>query len=537
MARITNKTALTTVDGTPKKRVFLSIISDYDLTTGICELVDNALDVWTTNDRKSNLHISIVLDADRQLIRVRDNAGGVSEADAELLIAPGASRNDAGEALIGIFGVGGKRAGVALGELVEIRTRHGQGKSLAIDLTREWIESDDWQLEIFEIPDIEPETTIVEISKVRKSFARDDVDAIRTHLAETYSWFIAKGCSIELNGTPVEPITFDAWAYPPAYLPRRAEFTITPVPGKDLNVRLTAGLILDRDPEQDNYGVYFYCNHRLIVKEVKTRDVGYFVSAEAGVPHPDASLCRLLVHFDGPAELMPWNSSKSAVNFSDPAFIQIRPRVIELTSYYTGLSRRLKLHWEDSVFRHTTGRMELIDTAAVLSTRKKILPKLPRSRSPSYIQVLKENNRKRIKDQPWILGLVETMGLLDLLKRQRAYTTRNRIALILLDSNFEIALKEFIVHRPDLFPPHKYTDKDLAELFKRRTNVIKAIQPHAKFPKKLLQKIQHYYGIRNVLVHERASVSISDEQVQDYREIVERVIAKLFGVVFSADIR
>lgn len=31
-----------------------------------------------------------------------------------------------------------------------------------------------------------------------------------------------------------------------------------------------------------------------IEKEVKTREVGYFVSNEAGVPHPDISLCRAL---------------------------------------------------------------------------------------------------------------------------------------------------------------------------------------------------------------------------------------------------
>ena len=130
LAKVTKKTMLTTIDGTPKKRLFLSIISDYDLKTGLCELIDNALDLWVSNDKKPKLTVSVVLDPDRQFIQVCDNAGGVSEDQAELLIAPGASRNDMGHALIGIFGVGGKRAGVALGELVEIRTRHNNGKSI-----------------------------------------------------------------------------------------------------------------------------------------------------------------------------------------------------------------------------------------------------------------------------------------------------------------------------------------------------------------------------------------------------------------------
>jgi hypothetical protein len=48
--------------------------------------------------------------------------------------------------------------------------------------------------------------------------------------------------------------------------------------------------------------VYFYCNNRLIAKEIKTRDVGYFVSAEAGVPHPNISLCRELVRLERAGE-------------------------------------------------------------------------------------------------------------------------------------------------------------------------------------------------------------------------------------------
>jgi hypothetical protein len=44
---VTHKTELDVIDGTPEKRFFLSLISDYDLKTGLCELVDNAIDFWT----------------------------------------------------------------------------------------------------------------------------------------------------------------------------------------------------------------------------------------------------------------------------------------------------------------------------------------------------------------------------------------------------------------------------------------------------------------------------------------------------------
>lgn len=533
MPKITKKTLLTTIDGTPKKRLFLSIISDYDLKTGLCELVDNAIDFWVSNGKKAQLTISVVLDPDRQFIQVRDDAGGVGEDEAQLLITPGASRNDAGHALIGIFGVGGKRAGVALGELVEIRTRCGKGKSVQIDITNEWIESPNWELDIYEVPEIDPGTTTVDITKVRQGFDQNDVKRIGQHLGETYSWFIKQGCSIQLNGTPISPITFDSWAYPPDYPPRQANFQVEPAHGRFLEVRLSGGLILDRDPEAENYGVYFYCNHRLIVKGLKVRDVGYFVSAEAGVPHPDASLCRVLIEFHGSAELMPWNSSKSGVNFNHPAFMQIRRRVIDFSSYYTGLSRRLKNQWDSAVFNHTAGQVETIASAEALSTKKKVFPKLPSTRNPSHIEVLKERNKSLLSDKPWTLGLIEAMGLVDLIGRQK-YETKNRAALILLDSNFEIALKEFIVHRKDLFPSHAYTNIKLATLFGQRTNVIKEVQAYAKFPKTLLDKVNHYYDLRNSLIHQRASVLITDEQVEDYRKIIERVLKKPFDAKFPS---
>jgi len=531
MSKITKKRVLKTVDGTPKKRFFLSIISDYNLRTGLCELVDNAIDLWTISGRKSGLHVEVSLNSDRQVISVSDNAGGVAEDQIDLLIAPGASRNDIGEALIGIFGVGGKRAGVALGELVEIRTRHGSGKSIQIDLTKDWIEAPEWDLDIFEVPELKSGTTTVEISKVRQGFDDQEIAEIETHLGETYSWFEDRGCTISLNGSPVLPLTFANWAYPRDLAPRRAQFQIEPVQGEYLDVTITGGLITDRDPEAENYGVYIYCNHRLIVKELKAREVGYNIPSEAGVPHPDASLCRVILEYNGPASLMPWNSSKSGLNYSHPAFAQIRQRVIDFTSYYSKVSRRTKHGWDDEVFPHTSGVIETIEPSAALSPRKTVLPRPPNARHLSHIAVLREQNAKVLSTKPWTVGLIEAMGLVDLIERQK-YETKNRAALILLDSNFEIALKEFIVNRKDLFPPHKWGNVQLITLFNSRSNVINEVQKHAKFPTEVLGKINFYYSLRNSFIHQRASVSVTDGQLADYRRTIERVLKKLFGVKF-----
>lgn len=536
MSKVTRKTFLTRVDGTPKKRSFLAIISDYDLKTGLCELIDNAIDHWSDNGRSTKLSVEITLDHERQLVRVWDNAGGLAEEDAELLVAPGASGNALDKTSIGIFGVGGKRAAVALGELVEIRTRRNNKRSFQVDLTKEWVEDPDWYLDIYEIPDITPGTTSVEITKVRQGFDGEDINIIRRHIGETYSWFIGQGCKISVNSEIVQPAVFDAWAYPPEFVPKHVTFQVEPSPGKFLQVEMTGGLILDRVKDAENYGVYFTCNERLIVKELKVREVGYYVPSEAGTPHPDASLARVIVKFFGPAELMPWNSSKSGINYSHPAFMSVRGRIIDFASYFSTVSRRLKHDWENTVFTHKSGVFEELDPAEARSAKKKILPKPPSSKRLSRFEQAITVNQKKLQNDRWMRGLVEALGLVDVIAGQKKFEYRNRAALILLDSNFEIALKEFIVHRKDLFPAHIWTNVKLSQLFVSRTNVIREVTAKVSFPQTWLNKINHYYDLRNNLVHQRASVPVSDGDIDDYRDIIERVLKKLFELKFPNEI-
>ena len=86
------------------------------------------------------------------------------------------------------------------------------------------------------------------------------------------------------------------------------------------------------------------------------------------------------------------------------------------------------------------------------------------------------------------LGLVEAMGAIELIDRQNL-ETKNRISIILLDSNFEIALKEFIVHRTDFFPENQYGNAKISQIFSRRQQVIDEIKAKVKIPKDLLEKL------------------------------------------------
>jgi hypothetical protein len=333
-----------------------------------------------------------------------------------------------------------------------------------------------------------------------------------------------------VNGVKVKPHAFDSWAYPPAFPPKSASFPILPDGIGMVSVEIVAGLILDRNPALDNYGVYIFCNNRLIAKELKSREVGYYVGSEAGVPHPDASLCRAIVRLNGPAKLMPWNSSKTGIDFSHAAFVRVRPTLIQLVSHFSSLSRRLKDDWESKVFQHTDGEVEEIPPTDAASGKKLILPPLPRVQK-AHQEQLKSKNKRQIEEKPWTLGLVEAIAAVDIITKQRL-ETKNRIALILLDSNFEIALKEFIVHRPDLFDFRIYDDAKIAEIFLSRHKVISTVISKMPVDASLLEKARHYYGLRNKLIHERATVGIIDRDIENYRKVIEQILHNLFALDF-----
>lgn len=528
MSKVSQKREVGLLDATPEKRMYWAIISDYDIKTGICELIDNAIDLWMGETPQRKLLVELTLDPERQLIQIKDNARGVKEEDLRLLVAPGASLNSPEAETIGIFGVGGKRAVIALAESVVIKTRHKAGKTFQIDIGADWLASPDWQIPHFEIPAIDPGVTIIDLSSLRKSFDESAIADLGAHLGETYAWFLRNGnCTIEVNGVTVSPIEFDHWAFPHGFEPRRAALTVPLKGHASVNVEVVSGLIRDRDPARENYGVYFYCNERLIVKERKSREVGYFITSEAGVPHPDASLCRAIIRMNGSASLMPWNSTKSDINTNHPIFQGVRPTLIQLVSHFSSLSRRLKNEWESKVFKFEKGSIKDIDPVDAQQPKRLVLPPLPRVNKP-HVEALKAKNKKQIRDLPWTLGLIEAMAAVDIIARQKL-ETKNRIALILLDSNFEIALKEFIVHRTDLFPPSQFK---IQELFERRHRVISAVTQKVSIPSKLLDKAKHYYELRNKLTHERATISITDTDVENYQETIEQILSTLFGLKF-----
>jgi hypothetical protein len=517
------------VDATPSKRLYLSIIADYDVNKALCELIDNALDIWVISGRPSGLEIQLFLDEEQQKIDVHDNAGGVAEGDLPLIVAPGQTGNVGVQQTIGLFGVGTKRAVVALAQDIRIRTRHDED-TFQVEFDDAWIHNyAEWDIPLFRVSPIPAGSTRIELLRLRKPITKDTISRLHEHLSATYAKFLTTpGISIKLNNNVISPLTFEQWAFPPDYEPTIYTGKVTTSGGGIVQVEATAGLAKESSPAGGEYGVYLYCNDRLIARALKTIDVG-FDTGMAGKPHADISLTRAIVSLNGDAQLMPWNSSKSNINPSHEVFQALRPWLVRVISDYSSLSRRTSKFeggWPDNVFRFTSGSLKRVAISDFPTVKTSYLPPLPEI-SPRYASVVQRANKDLSKSKPWTKGLYETIIAVDWILKQR-FDQRNRIALVLLDSTIEIAFKDFLSNECGT----RYSEKRLSEIFNNRIDVHKEIKKYKRISQNIWMKIEHYYDQRCQLLHRRATVTIADKDIDDFRKITELVLRKLFNLRF-----
>ena len=323
----------------------------------------------------------------------------------------------------------------------------------------------------------------------------------------------------------MQPLNFENWAYPPGYEPRKYFGDLPTQEGGIVKVEVVAGLSMESSPAAGEYGVYFYCNDRLISRALKSYEVG-FTRGLAGLPHPHVSLTRVIVSLKGQARSMPWNSSKSAVNTNHYIFLSLHDWLVQVVKDYASLSRRLEGSWPEEVFKYPNGKIKEVKIANFPLAKKSYLPPLPQSK-PRYGDRVKQVNRKIAKEKPWTIGIFEGIVATDLIFNQKL-EQKNRICLILLDSTLEIAFKEYLVNDSGT----AYGDARLLQIFSNRSLVQAEIARYKTFDQKIWKKIDYYYKIRCKLVHERASVQISNSEIEDYREVVERVLKELFQLKF-----
>lgn len=524
-----NKREVDTIDATPSKRIYRSIIADYGLNTAISELIDNAIDAtWEDKTWKQSLEVDITINLAQRNILLKDTAGGVRESELKKLISPGETSLMGDTASIGIFGVGSKRAVVALAEIIQITTRYHHKRTFLLEYDDAWLRDPDWNLPVYSVPDIGPGTTEIKLSNLRFAIEEDDIVKLRRHLERTYAIFLReKNIVLRLNGTELVPAFFNQWAFPPDY-PPQGFYKWLPVGRGKRNVRfqITGGLTLEGGSIGGEYGVYFYCNNRLIARAVRNASVG-FASGIAGVPHPRMSLARVIIELHGPSSEMPWTSNKTSINYTHSVFRAVQKDVIQMVKIFTGLSKSLQQDFDEKIAPYHQGTVEIKKLPPTQTIRPSYLPKIP-PRVPNYQDEVLELNRSLADAKPWVRGLYEGILAFVVVEKQMRLEQRNRILLIILDSTLEIAFKEYLANEI----PNPLGDEKLSQLFNNRQTVHAEMEKYVLPGDQIWTRIKYFYRLRCDLIHKRANAGLSDETIESFRKDVIKILSKAFKIRF-----
>lgn len=515
------------LDASPTKDIYRSIIADYSLNAGLCELVDNAIDVWSRGDKSAPVLIQIDADIAQQTISLTDTAGGVGRNDLEYLVKPGASSTDQSSHSIGVFGVGCKRGPIALARRVEIYTHKPGEDCYRIPFDDDWIADSSWRIQVEVSPQSHPGQTSIHLFRLRVHINDDTVKSLIAHLGQTYGKFIAKNeCVIEVNTERVSPLLMEDWAFPADYAPHMQDCLFQTPEGEIVTGCITVGLRRDRKNE-DDYGVYYYCNNRLIQGAVKDHSSGYFAGA-AGKPHFDASLVRAIVEFSGSARQMPWNSSKTGIQYHHKTFGHVEKWLHNSLKKFTEVSRALKGTWDETVFPFTSGKIVEAEPSYDQRPVKTFSLAKPYTRK-SYEQRMREANEEIASKKFWTIGLYEGVIATQLLIRSHL-RERNRIALIVLDSTLEIAFKDYLANETK----DSISDDRLFQLARDRKQLVDEVimQSGNVIDITTRQQLDYFFRLRCKLVHERSDAGIQPDHVESYRQLVQTLLNRMFGIHF-----
>jgi hypothetical protein len=225
---------------------------------------------------------------------------------------------------------------------------------------------------------------------------------------------------------------------------------------------------------------------------------------------------------------MPWNSTKTGIHQDHKTFVALKSWLVDTLKDWASLSRRLAGEWQEKVTPFDKGKARSYKIGALPVAGRSYLPNLPIAK-PRIGDRLRASNRALAEASPWVTGLFEQVAAAEIILHQR-FEEKNRIALIVLDSVLEIAFKEFLVHGVE---GDRYGDERLRKLFEDRISVHREVQKHTDLPADLWRRIDFFYDLRREMIHKRADVSPSNQQISTYKGTVQEVLRRLFNLQFE----
>lgn len=526
-------------DATPKKTIIKALLSDTDKYSAILELIDNSYTSWLQKEQSKSLSIIMEINNEDHILKYKDNGGGMNIDEMKAFLRPGDTTAEKKHKGISLYGVGAKRSSFFISDTFEVITRRDNGKTLKVTVPKDWLSESGWKYDIYGTDDIEPNSTVLTFKEVKFSLDDSYVDELLKRISSSFGGIIGTRFSVSVNGVTVEPPPECDWMFSPWIKPSKHRYKVT-IDGMAADVNFTLGL-LNKSSQIGQYGFDIICNGRLIVENLRDPEIG-FREGELGRPHARFARFKGIVEFNGPVGIMPWNSTKTGLDYSKPLFRKIRDRLIMYSKPYTRESNRQSVEGVQSTISVGRKPIELIDHGDIENpvgdypipekqiVRKRIKQKQPSL--PSFDQILTHNDAviKLINREDLYKALIEGIYVSMHLMKKTKFDYRNRFAFIIMDNTCELMLKKYIREQKkmDSRNANDYFDStDFKKLVKDAGK-----QAKANIDDDIWTRIIAFREKRNNMNHDDPELIVPDSLIEEFRGI----LIHLFKLFFDVDL-
>jgi hypothetical protein len=343
------------IDASPTKDFFISmLVKDIVLSRSILDLCDNCVDGarrLRPNGNFEGLHIRIELS--ERHFKIADNCGGIP-ADIARNYAFRFGRPSNMQATphsVGQFGVGMKRSLFKIGTAFRIESRSINSHFVVNEDVNTWKSRADWKFEFETIeedlptqPEIDRGTTLL-IERLHESIAAEFKlenfqNRLISEVESAHQQSIKQGLAITLNTIPIRLKTSEMFESD-SIQPANKVLTFQEANKASVTVKITCGVSV---PDPSTAGWYVYCNGRLVLGPDQTIITGWGEGSGDTIPkyHNTHARFRGYVFFDSDdAGRLPWNTTKTGVDYESKYFQAVRLEMIALMRPVIDFTRRL----------------------------------------------------------------------------------------------------------------------------------------------------------------------------------------------------
>ncbi|MGP6294295.1 hypothetical protein [Caldiplasma sukawensis] len=286
--------------------------------------------------------------------------------------------------------------------------------------------------------------------------------------------------------------------------------------GNEISLKVKVGL-MERFHQTGDWGFYIYCNNRLIISAAKSPELG-FNEAEFHFPHARYARFRCEIFLNGPSYLMPWNSTKSGLNYDNPVIKYILGYIKEISFNYLKFSSKLassRGFGSQQPISRNIGHINETNVKNIETIAKEYQNIKIKSSSGSM-------NTRKEKLTPWKQGIIDAIKIAEILIQRKKPEHKNRIILIILDSTIEIAFKDYLFY----VIKDNTKNSDFESLMKNVQNRSK----NQGISDTTWITVNNLHRNRNKLYHEHLDLTVTDQSIVTFKAAVIEIVEKLLSV-------